>query len=108
MRLKLYKGGGISWGHQAMGLAPQTRLRINSTMARQMGLQRTGNMDIIYDMQPKHKDPDYEAFVSQVKIYRQIFCNWPEHLHRDLKKAWQVHRERSTGPSTNGKWPEVL
>ena len=36
-------------------------------------MQRTGNMDLVYDMQPGHKDPDYEAFVSQVKVYRQFF-----------------------------------
>ena len=97
VRLKLYKGSiqaGISWGHQALGLAPQHRQRIRITMARQMGLQRTGNADIVYDMQPRHKDPDFEAFASQIKIYRQCFGNWPEHLHRDLDKAWHVTKDR--------------
>lgn len=63
-------------------------------MARQMGMQRTGNIDLVYDTQPQHKDPDYEAFTSQVKVYRQFFGDWPEHLHRDLAKAWQVHKDR--------------
>lgn len=83
VRLKLYKGSvqaGISWGLQAMGLAPQTRQRIKATMASQMGLQCTGNMDLVYDMQPRHKDPDCEAFVQT------ILGNWPEHLHRDLTR----------------------
>ena len=97
VRLKLYKGSiqsGISWGHQALGMAPQTRNRIRTAMARQMGLQRTGNADIVFDMQPRHKDPDFEAFAAQVKIYRQCFGNWPEHLHRDLDRAWQVTKDR--------------
>ena len=75
-------------------MAPQTRNRIRTAMARQMGLQRTGNADIVFDMQPRHKDPDYEAFAAQVKIYRQCFGNWPEHLHRDLDRAWQVTKDR--------------
>ena len=43
IRLKLYKGSivaGISWGHEAMGLAPQVRRRLKATMGRQMGLQK--------------------------------------------------------------------
>eukprot|EP00913_Durusdinium_trenchii_P003705 g3429.t1 len=38
--------------------------------ALQMGLQRTGNLDIVYDMQPGHQDPDYAAFYDQVKLAR--------------------------------------
>lgn len=76
VRLKLYKGSiqsGISWGHQALGMALQTRHRIRIAMARQMGLRRTGNADIVFDMQPRHKDPDFDAFTAQIKIYRQCF-----------------------------------
>ena len=99
VRLKLYKESiqsGISWEHQALGMAPQSRnrIRIAMAMARQMGLQRTGNADIVFDMQPRHKDPDFEAFATQVKIYRQCFGKWPEHLHRDLDRAWQVTKDK--------------
>lgn len=50
IKLRLYKGsvlGGISRGHEAMRLAPQTRLRIRSAMGRQLALQKTGNLDIV-------------------------------------------------------------
>ena len=90
IRLKLYKGSivaGISWGHEAMGLAPQVRRRLRATMGRQMGLQKTGNIDILFDMQKQHRDPDYGAFEDQVRLYRRFFGNWPEHLARDLEKA---------------------
>ena len=60
-------------------------------MGRQMGLQRTGNLDIVYDMQPGHQDPDYAAFYDQAKIFKH---QWPEALKRDLEKAWQHHQER--------------
>lgn len=30
-------------------------------------------MNILYDMQPRHKDPAYEAFVAQVKVYHKFF-----------------------------------
>lgn len=45
IRLKLYKGGvqaGISWGHQAMGMAPQTRLRLRSTIGWTNGHAKDG------------------------------------------------------------------
>ena len=99
IQLKLYKGSilsGISWGHQAMGLAPQVRKRIRATMGRQMGHQKTGNLDILFDMYPRHRDPDYAAFEDQIKIYRKFHGNWPEALARDLAKAWQVQREKLT------------
>ena len=97
IRLKLYKGSivaGISWGHEAMGIAPQVRRRLRATMGRQMGLQKTGNIDILFDMQKQHRDPDYGAFEDQVRLYRRFFGNWPEHLARDLEKAWNFQKEK--------------
>ena len=47
IRLRLYKGSilsSISWGHEAMGLAPQHRARIKAAMGRQLGHQRTGTL----------------------------------------------------------------
>ena len=97
VRLRLYKGSvqaGISWGHQAMGLAPHIRQKLKAAMGRQMGLQRTGNLDILFDMQPRHKDLAYEAFVEQIKVYHRFYGNWPEHLQRDMERAWRVTKER--------------
>ena len=96
IKLKLYKGSiiaGISWGHQAMGLAPQIRRRIRATMGR-LGLQKTGNLDIMFDMNPRHRDPDYSAFEDQVKVYHKFQGNWPEALAKDLAKSWQVQKEK--------------
>lgn len=97
IRLKLYKGSvlaGISWGHEAMGLAPQTRKKISAVMGRQLGLQRTGSLDIVYDMNSRHQDPDYGAFMAQIRVYHRFYGNWPEATHRSLEKAWQVIHER--------------
>lgn len=49
-----------------MGLVPQVRRRIR-------GARKTGNIDIVYDTQPRHRDPDYGAFVDQVKLRRRIW-----------------------------------
>ena len=99
IRLKLYKSSilaGINWGHEAMGLAPQVRRRIRATMARQMGCHRTGSVDIVFSMQPRHRDPDFGAFADQVRLYRRFYGNWPESLAKDLAKAWQVQRAKLT------------
>ena len=75
IRLKLYKGSvlaGINWGHEAMGLAPHIRKRIRTTTGRQIGFQRTGNADILFDMYDKHRDPDYGAFTDHVRLYRKL------------------------------------
>lgn len=78
-------------------MAPQVRLRIRNAMGRQMGLQKTGNLDLVYDMQPMHQDPDCGAFIDQKKIYRQFVGQWPEALARghverlaNAKHRWQV------------------
>ena len=93
IQLKLYKGSimaGISWGHQAMGLAPQVRKRWAGRWAY------NGRLDILFDMHPRHQDPDQTAFEDQIKVYRKFDGNWPEELVKDLAKAWQVHREKLT------------
>lgn len=81
-----------------MGLAPQLRKRIRVTMGRQIGLQKTGNADVLYDMHERHRGPVYGAFfVDQVRLYRRFFENWPEELQRDLEKAWKIHKEKLAG-----------
>lgn len=75
IRLRLYKGSilsCISWGHEAMGLAPQHRARLKAAMGRQLGHQRTGNLDIVFDMKSRHQDPDTAAFHDQVNIFRHF------------------------------------
>eukprot|EP00913_Durusdinium_trenchii_P014808 g13886.t1 len=99
IRLKLYKSSilaGINWGHEAMGLAPQVRRRIRATMARQMGCHRTGSIDIVFSMHPRHRDPDFGAFADQVRLYRRFYGNWPEALAKDLAKAWHVQKAKLT------------
>lgn len=59
-------------------------------MGRQMGLQRTGNIEILFDMFPRHQDPDYGAFMDEVKAYHRSYGAWPDQLAKDLEKAWHV------------------
>ena len=78
IRLRLYKGSvlsSISWGHEAMGLAPQHRARLKAAMGRQLGHQRTGNLDIVFDMKGKHQDPDAAAFHDQVNFFFGILLD---------------------------------
>ena len=42
----------------------------------------------------RHQDPDYGAFIDQIKSFHKFYGAWPEHLGKDLEKAWQVHSER--------------
>ena len=95
VRLKLYKGSvqaKISWGHEDSLLKQGSGS--NQQWPARCVCEGQGNMDILYDVRPRHKDPAYEAFVSQVRVYHRFFGNWPEHLHRDLAKSWKVHKER--------------
>ena len=77
-----------------MGLAPQVRRRLKIAMGRQIGLQRTGNIDILFDMHSRHQDPDYGSFMSQVRIYRRFYGNWPEATHKTLERSWTAIRDR--------------
>ena len=91
-----------------MGLAPQVRRRIRAVMGRRLGLQKTGNTDIVYDMNPAHQDPDNGSFMSQVKAYRRFFGNWSEATRRNLERAWQAvydRLERAQHPRQVAKGP---
>lgn len=71
VKLKIYKGSimaGVSCGHEAMGLAPQTREPTSCSI-----------------MQPRHQDPDYGAFIAQVKVYLKFYGNWPAFASRSQK-----------------------
>lgn len=97
IRLRLYKGSimaSISWGHEAMGLAPQVRKKMRATLGRQLGHQRTGNLDIVFDMRKGHQDPDYAAFYDQIHIFKHFAGQWPEALRRDLNRSWEHQQDR--------------
>lgn len=62
-------------------------------MARHLGLQRTGNQDIVFDMHEQHQDPCCGAFIDQVLAYRKCVCAWPEALQSELQKSWQHYHQ---------------
>ena len=91
VRLKLSKGSvqvGVSWGHQAMGLAPQKKVTPQICNGSPNGIA-TNRERWEHGHCLRHATPAQRPglFVSQVKVYRQFFQDWPEHLHRDLAKA---------------------
>lgn len=81
---------------QGPGLAPQHRARLKAAMGRQLGLQRTGNLDIVYAMKSQRQDPDTAAFHDQVKIFRHFVGQWPEALRKDLERAWAHHQSSAS------------
>ena len=55
IKYRLHRGAihpVMSWGAQANGMAPQRRQQLRVMAARGLGLQRTGSVDVVFDMHP--------------------------------------------------------
>ena len=97
IRLRLYKGSilaSVKWGAEAMGIAPQKRREVRVAMARHMGLQTKGAIDIVYDCNKRHPDPGDQAMIQQIKVIHKLVNHWPEQQWRDLEHAWQATHQR--------------
>ena len=95
IRLRFYKGSilaSVKWGAEAMGIAPQKRREVRVAMARHMGLQTKGAVDIVYDFNKRHPDPGDQAMIQQIKVWRDLEHAWQATHQRlqDAKHAWQV------------------
>lgn len=55
--------------------------------ARHLGLQKTGNQDVVFGMNEQHQGPCFGAFIDQVLAFRKFVLAWPADLQKDLQKS---------------------
>ena len=93
IRYRLHKSAihpVMSWGAQANGLAPQRRQYIRVTAARSLQLQRSGSVDIVYDMNQQHPDPGDSIIEQHLHSVWKIFHSFDESTQHLFWTSWNV------------------
>ena len=80
----------MSWGVQANGLAPQRRQYIRVTAARSLQLQRSGSVDIVYDMNQQHPDPGDSIIEQHLHSVWNIYHSFDESTQHLFWTSWNV------------------
>ena len=104
VRLRLYKGSiqaGVSWGHQAMGLAPQIRQKLKAAMGRQMGLQRTGTSTSCSTCNPDTRTPHTRPSWSRSRSTTGSMATG----RNTYKETWRKH---GRSPKRGSSRPQVV
>ena len=73
----------MSWGAQANGLAPQRRQQLRVLAGRGLGLQRSGSVDVVFDMHPDKSDPGDSIILQHIHTVWKVlhsFDSSAQHL----------------------------
>lgn len=87
----------MTWGAQANGLAPQRRHQLRAMAAKGLWLQRSGSVDIVFDMNQKHPDPD-SIVLQHIHTVWKIYHSFDD-SKQHLFKSWAPFSQ----PNTDGK-----
>ena len=80
VRIRVWKTSAHSaacYGLEAQGLAPQRMRTLRLQLARHSGLQKGGNVDIVFDQHSHLQDPLDTAIERQLKAMHQLVRAWP-------------------------------
>ena len=108
IRYRLHRGAihpVMTWGAQAQGLAPQRRHQIRVMAARGLRLQKSGSVDIVYDMNKKHPDPGDSIVAQHVHTIWKIYHSFDEAKQHLFKSSWNL--SLSTLLRAKYKWQVV-
>ena len=80
----------MSWGAQANGLAPQRRQYIRVMAARSLQLQRSGSVDVVFDMHPNQPDPGDSIIQQHLHSVWKIYHSFDESTRHLFWTSWNV------------------
>ena len=84
----------VSFGVEAQGVAPQRMRNLRQQLGRHGGLQKKGNVDIVFDQHGHLQDPKDTAVERQLKAMHQLIRAWPDNQRGELMSAWRVSWRR--------------
>ena len=90
-KYRLHRGAihpAMSWGAQANGLAPQRRQQLRVMAARGLGLQRTGSVDVVFDMHPDKCDPGDSIILQHVHTVWRVLHSFDEGARNLFWISW--------------------
>ena len=80
----------MSWGAQASGLAPQRRQYIRAMAARSLQLQRSGSVDVVFDMHPQQPDPGNSIIQQHLHSLWKVYHSFDESTQHLFWTSWHV------------------
>ena len=78
----------MPWGAQATGLAPQRRQQIRVMAARGLRLQRSGSVDVVFDMHPNEPDPGDSIILQHIHTVWKVFHAFDESAQHLFWICW--------------------
>ena len=90
---RLHKGAihpVTSWGAQANGLAPQRRQQLRVLAARGLRLQRSGSVDVVFDMRKDQPDPGDSIIMQHLHTVWKVFHGFDESKQHLFWTSWNL------------------
>ena len=80
----------MSWGAQANGLAPQRRHQLRVLAGRGLKLQRSGSVDIVFDMNPGQPDPGDSIALQHLHTIWKVYHSFDESKQHLFWTSWNT------------------
>ena len=93
VKYRLHRGAihpVMTCGAQASGLAPQRRQQLRVMTAKGLRLQKSGSVDIVYDMNCKHPDPGDSIILQHVHTVWKVYHSFDESKQHLFKTTWNT------------------
>ena len=90
----------MTWGAQANGLAPQRRHQLRVMAARALKLQKSGSVDIVFDMN-KHPDPGDVIILQHVHTIWKLYHSFDDSKRHLFNSSWNL----ALAPLRKAKYP---
>ena len=93
IRYRLHKGAihpVMSWRAQANGLAPQRRHQLRVLAGRGLKLQRSGSVDVVFDMHPSQPDPGDSIVLQHLHTIWKVYHGFDESKQHLFWTSWNT------------------
>ena len=93
VKYRLHRGAihpVMMWGAQANGLAPQRRQQIRVMAARGLRLQRSGSVDVVYDMNPTKADAGDSIILQHIHTVWKVYHTFDESAQHLFSIGWNL------------------
>ena len=78
----------MSWGAQANGLAPQRRQQLRVLAARGLGLQRSGSVDVVFDIHSDKNDPGDSIILQHIHTVWKVLHSFDDSAKNLFWISW--------------------
>ena len=92
-RVRLHRGAihsVMAWGAESLGIPPARMKVFRLALAQHLGLQKGGNLDVLFLAETRYEDPQNTLIKQHVKTVRRLMSQWPADMQSHLEQGWLV------------------